>query len=139
MDRLLHVLPDELDRHNSSQHEPARIQLRIAVNVGPVVSDAMGVSGQAIIIAARLLEAPDFKAALARSKAVLGIITSSFIYDAVITRSLDPSYAASYSPVPIQVKETRTTGWMKLFTPPQVQGGDVMSQPSLGQGHQPQK
>ena len=138
MDRLLHVLPGELDRHNSSQREPARIQLRLAVNVGPVVSNAMGVSGEAIIVAARLLEAPDFKEALARSKDILGIIASPFIYEAIIQRSLDPSYAASYSPVPIQVKESRTTGWMKLFTLPQVQGSDVMSRPSLGQGHQPQ-
>ena len=50
------------------------------MNVGPVVSD-MGVSGEAIIVAARLVEAPQFKEAIAGSKASLGVIASPFVYE----------------------------------------------------------
>ena len=113
--QLLHVLPRALDRHNSSHRDPARFQLRLAVNVGPVVSDAAGVSGEALIVAARLVEAPDFKEALAMSTANLGVIVSPFVYEAVIRHGQDQSYLASYSPVPVEVKESRTTAWMKLF------------------------
>jgi len=118
LDQLLHELPRALDRHNSSQRNPARFQLRLAVNVGPVVSDTMGVSGEAIIVTARLVEAPDFKAALARSTASLGVIASPFVYETVIRHCQDPSYVASYSPVSVEVKESRTTAWMKLFEAP---------------------
>ena len=118
LDRLIHELPRALDRHNSSQRSSARFQLRLAVNVGPVVSDTMGVSGEAIIVTARLVEAPDFKQALARSTANLGVIASPFVYETVIRHGQDPSYVASYSQVPVEVKESRTTAWMKLFDAP---------------------
>ena len=115
MNELLKELPAALERHNFSQRESARFQLRLAVNVGPVVSDAMGVSGEAIIIAARLVEAPSFKEALATSKANLGIIASPFVYEAVIRHSADWHDMASYSQVMVEVKESATTAWMKLF------------------------
>jgi hypothetical protein len=114
MDQLLQELPGAIDRHNRSQGEPASFQLRLAINVGPVVSDVLGVSGEAIIVAARLVEAPDFKSALAGSTANLGVIASPFVYEAVIRHSQDPEY----SPVPVEVKESRTTAWMKLFNAP---------------------
>src|SRR5208282_2007901 len=53
MEQMLQKLPRALDRHNMSQRDPARFQLRFAINVGPVVSDTVGVSGEAIIVAAR--------------------------------------------------------------------------------------
>jgi class 3 adenylate cyclase len=74
--RLVRELPQALDRHNGTHRDTARIRLRVAVNVGPVTTDTMGVSGESIIIAARLLEAPAFKEALAQSPAHLGLIVS---------------------------------------------------------------
>jgi hypothetical protein len=118
LDRLLQELPRALDQHNCSERESARFQLRLAVNVGPVVSDTMGVSGEAIIVAARLVEAPDFKQALVRSTAELGVIASPFVYETVIRHGQDPDYVATYSPVPVEVKESRTTAWMTLFAAP---------------------
>jgi class 3 adenylate cyclase len=111
MDQLLHELPRALDRHNRSQRDPARFRLRLAVNVGPVVSDALGVSGEAIILAARLVDAPGFKEAIAKSAANLGVIASPFVYEAVIRHGQDPTYSL----VSVEVKEFRTTAWMKLF------------------------
>jgi CRP-like cAMP-binding protein len=118
LDELLKALPAALERHNSAQRESARFKLRLAVNVGPVVSDIMGVSGEAIIVVARLVEAPSFKKAIAESPVSLGVIASPFVYEAVIRHSSNPSDLASYSRVPVEVKESDTTAWMRLLDPP---------------------
>jgi Cyclic nucleotide-binding domain len=115
--RLMKELPAALELYNSTQRESARFKLRLAVNVGPVVSD-MGVTGEAIIVAARLVEAPRFKAAIAGSTASMGVIASPFVYEAVIRHGTDPREVASYSQVPVEVKESATTAWMKLFDAP---------------------
>jgi hypothetical protein len=117
IDQLLKELPGALDLHNSIQREAARFKLRLALNVGPVVSD-MGVSGEAIILAARLVEAPHFKAAIAKSTASLGVIASPFVYETAIRHGADPWDVASYIEVPVEVKESDTTAWMKLFHAP---------------------
>ena len=116
--QLLKELPVALEMHNRTQRESAQFKLRLAVNVGPVVSDTMGVSGEAIIVAARLVEAPYFKEAIAASLASLGVIASPFVYEMVIRHSADPRDVASYSEVPVEVKESDTTAWMKLFEAP---------------------
>jgi class 3 adenylate cyclase len=115
LDRMLSVLPFSLDQHNRGERNPAQFQLRLSIDVGPVVSDAMGVSGEALIVAARLVEASALKEAFTGSTVRLGVIVSSFIYDAVVKHDQDQAYVASYSPVSISVKESRTTAWMKLI------------------------
>ena len=119
LDQLLKELPVALELHNSTQGESARFKLRLALNVGPVVSHMEGVSGEAIIVAARLVEAPDFKDALTASTASLGVIASPFVYETVVRHGSDPREVASYSEVPVEVKETDTTAWMKLFAAPE--------------------
>jgi CRP-like cAMP-binding protein/class 3 adenylate cyclase len=117
---LLHKgLPSALDRHNRTDRRATRFQLRIAVDVGPVTSDTMGVSGEAIIIAARLLEAAAFKAAFAGSTANLGVIASQFVFEAVIRHSPNPLDLAGYSQVPVEVKGLTTLAWMRLFNAPE--------------------
>ena len=64
-------LPAALEEHNRAHPDSARIQLRVAVNVGPVVTDTMGVSGEAIIITARLVEAPLLKEAMDKARPAL--------------------------------------------------------------------
>jgi CRP-like cAMP-binding protein len=112
-------LPAALEEHNRANPESARIQLRVAINVGPVVTDTMGVSGEAIIIAARLVEAPLLKEAMDKARAALGVIASTFIYENVLRH--DPSLSG-YSQVRVEVKEASTLAWMKLF-------GSVASSP----------
>jgi hypothetical protein len=119
LDQLLKELPVALELHNSTRGESARFKLRLALNVGPVVSHMDGVSGEAIIVAARLVEASDFKDALAASTASLGVIASPFVYETVVRHGSDPREVASYSEVPVEVKETDTTAWMRLFAAPE--------------------
>jgi len=117
IDLVLKAFPAALEQHNSNQRESARFKLRLALNVGPVVSD-MGVSGEAIIVAARLVEAPRFKDAITKSTASLGVIASPFVYETAIRHSTDPLDVESYIEVPVEVKESDTTAWMKLFNAP---------------------
>lgn len=114
MERLVEQLLPTLTRNNSVVRDSARFQLRAAISVGPVTSDIMGVSGEAIIIAARLVDAPIFKEAIAETAADLGVIVSSFVYETVIrhNRSL-----ADYYPVQVTVKGFSNPAWVRLFSP----------------------
>ena len=114
IDRLLTVLPAELRRHNRIHSAPARIQLRVAVDVGPVLEDDIGMTGHSVIRASRLLDAPAFKQAITARGALLGLIVSSFIYQSCIGNGGGLLHPADYAQVPVQVKETRTSAWMHL-------------------------
>jgi hypothetical protein len=83
-----------------------------------VTSDAMGVNGEAIIIAARMLDAPIFKKAIATNAADLGVIASRFVYDTAIRHTLNPLDLAGYSQVLVEVKGLTIPAWMRLFTTP---------------------
>ncbi|MFI6514978.1 cyclic nucleotide-binding domain-containing protein [Spirillospora sp. NPDC050679] len=113
-DPMLARLAEGLRRHNLRAPEAERFQMRVALHVGPVVPDAEGVSGWAIIQAARLLDAPVFKKSMACTRADLGFITSAFVYETVIAQArggLDP---AGFRYVTDEVKQLEVSGWMHL-------------------------
>jgi CRP-like cAMP-binding protein len=118
LERLVKELPLALARHNSTFPDSARFQLRVAINVGPVTTDTMGVSGEAIIIVARLVDAPIFKEAMAKTHVNLGIIASPFVYDTVIKHSPNPMNVVGYSQVQVNLKGFATPAWIKLFSMP---------------------
>lgn len=107
-------LTPALKRHNRRSAPPVRIQLRLAAYVGPVTTDAIGQSGEAIIRAARLLDAPVLKRGLAGAEADLGIIVSDFVYESVV-RHGDPD---GFEAVKVKVKEARLEAWMWLSRAP---------------------
>ncbi|HEY3469533.1 MAG TPA: hypothetical protein VGL47_30695 [Amycolatopsis sp.] len=102
-----------LHRHNRTHHAEARIRLRMALHAGEVAYDDHGVTAPAINQTFRLLEAAPLKEALKSSRGVLALITSAWFFDEVVRHSdgLDPR---TFRPVPVAVKETRTTGWISL-------------------------
>ena len=114
LERLMVVLPGGLEQFNEA-HDAARpVQLRLAVNVGPVVADDMGVSGMAIIRAARMLESQVFKDAIVEVGSPIGVVASEFVYDMAIRhagKTLDP---ASYVQIQVNVKEYQGPAWMHL-------------------------
>lgn len=113
MKRLAKELPAAVRRHNRSQHASARLQLRLAINVGPVWGGPAGVDGEAITVVSLLLEAKHFSDAIVTSAASLGIVISPFIYETFIRPGEDPSEAASYTQIPVQIQGFSTDAWMK--------------------------
>jgi class 3 adenylate cyclase len=126
-------LPGELRQHNRTYNESARIRLRVAINVGPVVSDGIGMSGEAIIRTARLIDASAFKGAMEKSGATLGIIASEFVYETAIRHAAGSIGSNGYELVNVIVKESSIPGWMQLIdpSPPEQQPGDPLRTPAL--------
>lgn len=119
---LFKELPGAIERHNEGQPASPNLQLRLAINVGPVFGDAADLSGEAIVVAGRLLEAPYLKKAIANASGSLGIIVSPFIFETFIRpASLDAE--ASYRQTPIDIGESSTSAWMRVIAPNPAAGG----------------
>jgi CRP-like cAMP-binding protein len=114
VDPLLARLAAALKHYNRQATPATQIQLRVALHVGPVVSEPEGVSGEAIILASRIIEAAKLKKELARTGAHLGVIVSAFVYDSVIKHApgyVDPN---QYRQLRFRVKESNLAAWMYL-------------------------
>ena len=114
VDPLLACLAAALEQYNCQATSATRIRLRVALHVGPVVSEPQGVSGEAIILASRIIEAAKLKKELARTGAQLGVIVSPFVYESVIKHSpgsVDPN---QYRQLRFRVKESNLAAWMYL-------------------------
>lgn len=114
VDPLAGHLAVALRLHNHRASAAVRVQLRVALHVGPITPDAEGLNGQAIIQTARLMEAPALKTALAETGADLGLIVSPFVYEAFVAHLHGPLDPGSFEKVTVQVKETTTEAWMYL-------------------------
>ena len=84
VDPLVAELADRLRQYNRRASEVVRIQLRVALHVGPVGKDAEGLTGQAVISAARIVDAPVIKARLAAEQANLVFAASDYVYEHVV-------------------------------------------------------
>ena len=109
---VLRATADGLERHNRKANDAARLQLRIALHTGPVSFDAHGVTGQAVVVAVRLLDAPIFKTQLAETHSDMGVIVSGYIYDTVIRRGGRPIGHAAFQQVDVRVKGSSSTAWI---------------------------
>jgi class 3 adenylate cyclase len=108
-------LPVLLAAHNSTYAEGAQIQLRLAVNVGPVTTDAIGMSGDAIIRTTRLVDAPPLKTAMTETKRGLGIIVSEFVYETAVAHPSQLLAAERYLKVDVSLKGFQSPAWMRLY------------------------
>jgi transcriptional regulator with XRE-family HTH domain len=102
-----------LGEHNRAHHRQSQIRLRMAVHAGEILYDEHGVSGAALNVAFRLLEAAGVKHALARSAGALAVIISEWFHEEVVVHTPE-SDPASYRRVQVSVKETETTAWIRL-------------------------
>jgi hypothetical protein len=134
VDPFIPELAGRLRQHNRRASEVVRIQLRVALHVGPVGKDAEGLTGQAAIAAARILDAPVIKARLAAEQADLIFAASDYVYDHVVRhcdRRVDP---AAFEHMECQVKESHVAAWVHLagrVAPPQA--GLALEAPAGGQ------
>ena len=114
MECLLGRLPAKLRRHNRTYADGARIQLRVAVDVGPVIDDMGFLTPQALGTSG-LIEAAALKTAMAESGTSLGIIISESVYLAVTRHGRDPVDPARFTFVRANVKESSIAGWMQVI------------------------
>ncbi len=116
-DRLPGQLASALYRYNRAHRAEERIRLRMALHAGEVTFDSAGVVSSAVNTTFRLLDAAPLKQALLNSSgAVLALIASSMFYFEVIRNS--PEFCPeAYSPIPADVKETSTIGWIAMLRP----------------------
>ncbi|RKS70957.1 hypothetical protein BZB76_5437 [Actinomadura pelletieri DSM 43383] len=88
------------------QHE---LQLRMALTDGYVHQDPYGVSGKAVNLLFRLLEADTFKRQLEESSADFGLIISDSVYQTATGYRLIDS--KDFTATCVDVKETHTNAW----------------------------
>ncbi|WP_067456262.1 hypothetical protein [Actinomadura macra] len=103
----------EIRRYNKCASPIAHIQLRAAFHVGPVYWDDHGAYGQAVIHAARLIDAQPVREALASTGADLAFVISGLVYNDVIQHHpqlADPPYRS----LTARVKESTITAWLTL-------------------------
>lgn len=116
IDPLVDHLRAGIRRHNKLSSELARIRLRTSVHAGQVHFDENGVSGHAVTLLFRMLEAVAFKRAFDSSGTDFALVASAALYEDVISQGpglIDPGM---YAPINIRCKETRVRGW--LYLPP---------------------
>lgn len=116
VERLPAALVAEIGEHNRVHRVEERIRLRLALHAGEIYFDQHGVTGSAITLAFRLLDAPSVKAAFRAAPGELAVVTSAWFFDEVVRNSpVDDS--AGYRAVRVAVKETRTVGWIRICGP----------------------
>ncbi|HEX2313995.1 MAG TPA: hypothetical protein VHJ17_09690 [Thermomonospora sp.] len=115
---LVHPLADLLRArlldHNDLAAEAARMRLRVALHLGRATANDRGVVGTDVNHVHRLLDAPAFKAGLAASGGVLGVLASERLYDEVIRDARGLIDPGEFRPVEVAVKRTRATGWLRV-------------------------
>lgn len=114
-DALTRSLAAELVAHNDTNGSARRrIRLRMAIHAGEIHYDHHGVTGRAVNLAFRLLEAAELKGALGRSSSVLALAVSGWFFDEVVWQS-DPDGRVAYERVRIVAKETDTVAWIRVL------------------------
>src|SRR5262249_5292817 len=103
VDPLPALLAAAPERHKRRGGPAVRLQLRAALHVGPVFRDPRGLSGHALIHAARMLDAPVLKRSLRDTQADLAFITSEHVYDTVIRQTRGLADPDSYQRVHFEV------------------------------------
>lgn len=114
VDPLIMELASRLRQHNRRAGDVTQIQLRVALHVGPVGRDAEGLTGEAIIVAARLLEVPVLKERLAAGQADLMFAASDYVYDHVIRHCDGQVDSATFEHVDYQIKKLRISAWIHM-------------------------
>ncbi|MEU4553813.1 hypothetical protein [Micromonospora violae] len=118
--RLVADLVPAMDRilrdHNRSAGAHAQVRMRVAFHQGLVTRTENGYAGSAVVAAARLVEAPELKAALVSfPAAAVAMIVSSTIYRDVVSQSYSGIRKERYGRVSVRVKSFDDEAW--IFIP----------------------
>ncbi|WP_309111182.1 hypothetical protein [Saccharothrix sp.] len=119
VDRLPHRLSAQLRRHNALAAHEARIRLRLALHCGPVEARPNGGPNAAIIVATRLVDSDQARAAQqASTDPVTVIVSERFFEDAV--RNEPAAEPDLYRAVAVAAKEYRGIAYVRVDRPPAI-------------------
>lgn len=116
-DQTLARLAAELRKHNRWSSDVLRIRLRVALHTGSVSHDGEGLCGDAVIHAARLLDAPPLREAVRGPAVDLALMASDHVYGTVLQDSCQLIDPESFCEVGFRVKGAHFTGRLKVFGP----------------------
>jgi hypothetical protein len=112
--RVVDELRSEVRHHNEAASEPARMRLRVAVNVGEAHADDHGVVSTALTHAFRLLDAAPLKEAVAAAETGIAVIVSERVFDDVVGHGRGRVDPGDYYRVDVEVKETTAGAWIMV-------------------------
>jgi class 3 adenylate cyclase len=116
-ERLISI-PDRLRllirRHNRVSCEAAHIQLRAAINLGPVHHDGLGFIGADVNLLYRLLDARQFKRRLSGLDSEIALIASDYFYEHIIRPRPSIMESAMFDAVMIRDKNINAQAWIYL-------------------------
>jgi len=114
VDTFVEAVARAVREHNQVASVDYRIDLRIAVHAGYVDRVGTQWSGAPLVHAARLVDAPPAKHALAASAACAALILSDVAMQ-VVNQGYSRVGPATYQQIPLSVKETSGHGWLRLL------------------------
>jgi hypothetical protein len=107
-ERLRHLI----GRHNRFAVAAARIQVRAALNIGPVYRDEQGYSGEDVNLLCRMLDSRPLRRQLADTGTELALMVSARVHDTVVMRHPSLVDPGAFKPVRTRVKWTRIDAWI---------------------------
>jgi hypothetical protein len=103
-------------RYNRFAIPTARLQVRAALNIGPVYRDEHGYSGEDINLVCRMLDARPLRRVLTDTGTELALMVSDRVHDTIVLRHPSLADPAYFRPVKTRVKRTRIDAW--IYAPP---------------------
>jgi Cyclic nucleotide-binding domain len=118
LEYLLVALPIALKQHNGNCVPGTSFQLRVALDVGAVTSDDIGVSGQVIINTRRLLDSLALKRAIGGSDVPLGLVVSEVVYQYTVRHARSVTDPAAYKKIRVKAGDISLSARMSLVSSP---------------------
>ncbi|WP_157620791.1 effector-associated domain 2-containing protein [Saccharothrix sp. NRRL B-16348] len=113
VERLPERVVSALRRHNEIHAHGARLRMRMAVHAGEVHFDDRGRTGEEMIFAYRILDAPAAKESLKSSTATLVLVVSDLFYRSVVRHDA-AARPGDYTAAQAKVKEVDARVWVRL-------------------------
>jgi hypothetical protein len=109
--QLLHSTTTHLAADNEDFHD--QVQLRMAVDIGPVGLTSLGFDGAVATNLGRLVDSePPRKWLADNPNHHLAVLISNRLYDFVVAEDVPALPPTQFTHVPIQIKEVTTTAWL---------------------------
>jgi len=101
-----------IGRYNRFATPPARLQVRAALNIGPVYRDENGYSGEDINLVCQMLDIQPLRRLLRNTDTDLALTISARVHDTIVLRHPRLADPASFRRVRTRVKRTRIDAWI---------------------------